>query len=226
MRGDSDTVRSDEATAGRTLVCFAVREEAKHFHPGPSQHCLVHITGMGQNNARAAIAKALTSCSPQLVLTCGYAGGLNPKLQRGDIVFDAESHGNLAKRLIDLGAHAGTFHCAGQIAVSAAAKARLRQESQADAVEMESGVIRTLCRQRGIPAATIRVISDDAATDLPLDFNRLLKPDGNISFARLALAIARSPGAIRRLMRFQRELDGCSRRLASVLAGLLGKVVT
>jgi adenosylhomocysteine nucleosidase len=181
---------------------------------------------MGQNNARTAITEALTSFSPELVLTCGYAGGLNPRLQRGDVVFDAGSHGRLARRLIDLGAQAGTFHCTSQIAVSAAAKEQLRRESQADAVEMESGVIRTLCRQRGIPAATIRVISDDAATDLPLDFNRLLKTDGNISYARLAIAIARSPGAIRKLMQFQRELDMCSRRLASALEGLLGKAIS
>lgn len=214
--------RPVEVSAGGTLVCFAVRAEASHFHPVPAERCRIVISGMGRRNAAAAIAEALASYSPRLVLTCGFAGGLNPALQRGDVLFDAG--GDLARHLVELGAHAGTFQCADQIAIRAADKQQLRRGFQADAVEMESGIIRALCRERGIAAATVRVISDDAATDLPLDFNRLSKPDGNISYARLAAALVRSPGAIPRLMQFQRDLDLCSRRLASVLEGLLGRI--
>jgi adenosylhomocysteine nucleosidase len=176
---------------------------------------------MGPQNARRALTAALDSLAPRCVLTCGYAGGLNPDLQRGDLIYDAAPDGNLARQLSQLGARPGTFHCADHIAVTAAQKQALREQTRADAVEMESEVIRALCRQRSVAAATIRVISDDARSDLPLDFNQLSKADGNISYGKLALAMARSPQVIPRLMRFQRELDACSRKLAGLLQDLL-----
>ena len=116
------------------------------------------------------------------------------------------------------------FHCANRIAVTATEKQALRQQTQADAVEMESGVIRALCRERGIAAATLRVISDDALSDLPLDFNALAKPDGNISYAKLAATLVRSPRLVGRLIRFQKELSECSRQLAVTLGGVLAAV--
>lgn len=211
----------EQNRARGVLICFAVREEAKYFLPDADAQSKVIITGIGQANARRSLLGALESFTPRLVLTCGYAGGLNPQLQQGDVVFEAEPDSDLDRQLIKLGAQAGTFHCLDRIAVTAAEKRQLREETHADAVEMESGVIRTLCRESGIPAATIRVISDDATSDLPLDFNHLSKPDGNISYAKLAAAVAKSPGAIPTLLRFQRELDAGSRKLAGVLNALL-----
>jgi adenosylhomocysteine nucleosidase len=204
---------------GGVLVCFAVRDEAKHFHAPASTTTLV--TGIGARNAAASLKSALERSLPRLVLTCGYAGGLDPQLPRGDVIFDASDASELAARLKQLGARPANFHCSGRIAVTMAEKQSLREQTRADAVEMESGIIRGMCRERGIAAATIRVISDDARTDLPLDFNRLAKPDGNISYARLALTLLRSPGHIPRLRAFQQELDVCSRRLGAVLEGLL-----
>jgi adenosylhomocysteine nucleosidase len=203
------------------LVCFAVREEAEHLLCGASPQPKVIITGIGGENARRSLLEALESFTPRLVLTCGYAGGLNPQLRCGDILFDAEADSDLTRRLINLGARPGTFYCANRIAVFAAEKCALRTETQADAIEMESGVIRLLCRERGIAAATIRVISDDAVSDLPLDFNQLSRPDGSISYRKLAAAVARAPGAILRLMRFRRELGACSTKLAATLNDLL-----
>ena len=102
-----------------------------------------------------------------------------------------------------------------------AEKAALLKLTSADAVEMESGVIRTLCQQRDIPSATIRVISDDAGQDLPMDFNRVAGADGNMNYFKLAAALARSPSLVPKLRRFQRELDACSRQLGGSLRALL-----
>jgi adenosylhomocysteine nucleosidase len=207
-----------------TLVCFAVKEEAKYFVPSmlPGGADTL-ITGMGQKNTADSIRKALAKNRPGLVVTAGFAGGLNPKLSFGTVVFEADSETGLANRLQASGAVPVRFHCAERVAVTAAEKAGLWQSTKADAVEMESSVIRTICREQGIPSATVRVISDAANEDLPLDFNALMTADDRINYARLAWTVALSPWKIRSLIRFQNRTMTAARKLAGTLHQSLGR---
>jgi hypothetical protein len=97
----------------------------------------------------------------------------------------------------------------------------LRAETGADAVEMESAAIHAVCAERGIPCATVRVISDTADEDLPLDFNALAKADQSIDFGKLFLAVAKSPGKIGALLALQKK----TKFAAAQLAGVLGKII-
>lgn len=216
---------SDTRNDSHILICFAVPNEAKHFRPSQTHNQKVIVTGIGSNNARSAINKALSTCKPKLVLTCGYAGGLNPQLKQGEILYDTDVTSRLVAVLNQLGAKPAIFHCSNRIAVTVEEKRTLREQTNADAVEMESGVIRSICSEQSIPAATIRVISDDAAMNLPMDFNCVSKDNGNISYTKLAGTLLRHPGSIPKLMQFQRELEDCSRRLATLLMQLLDETV-
>lgn len=215
-------VRSATSEVGLTLVCFALKEEAQPFRRFVAKRTgvTVLITGIGQHNARVAASKALALQSPQRVLTCGYAGGLNPALAIGDVIFET-SDPMLQEKLAGTGAKRARFHCASGIAVTAQEKAELRRATGADAVEMESEVIHALCRARGIPCATVRVISDTASEDLPLDFNQLAKPDLSLDYRKLAWAIAKSPGKIPALLRLQKNSRLAATQLAAVLAQVL-----
>ncbi len=220
MRGISDDQKRSNLAV---LVCFAVKEEAKFFAAPTSGdgRLAITITGMGRANAEAGLRKAIAEARPGMVITAGFAGGLNPELTTGQVVFQAEPETGLIERLSRAGGIAGRFHCAERVAVSAAEKAALWESTGADAVEMESGVIRALCREQQIPSATVRVISDAANEDLPLDFNALMTPDQRIDYGRLAWKVATSPRKIPVLMRFQKRTAAAAKTLAEVLRGAL-----
>jgi adenosylhomocysteine nucleosidase len=201
------------------LVTFAVREEARPFQKLASRRAglSVVVTGMGARNAERSLRSALAQGPPEIVLTCGFAGSLNSELPVGSLVFSADEGFPLTHALIDHGARSAEIHCAEKVAVTAAEKRALREKTGADAVEMESGVIRRICRAHKIPSATVRVISDAVDENLPLDFNRLLDGEQNLSYARLLCALLMSPGSIPGLIRLQRRTRAAADQLARIL---------
>lgn len=209
-----------------TLICFALKEEAAPFRKLAARHpgIITLTVGIGRANAEKSIRSFLAGGGklPELVFTCGFAGGLNPDLKLGEIVFELSTFNpQLSTRLSAAGAKPATFFCADRIATTVAEKKRLRHKTLADAVEMESAVIHAVCAEKNIPCATVRVISDTAHEDLPLDFNALAKPDKSIDFGKLFLAIAKSPGKIAQLLELRKKTTFAAGRLAEVL----GKII-
>jgi nucleoside phosphorylase len=205
------------------LACFAVKQEAAAFRKlvADSPNVKVLITGIGMKNAERAFRKAVEISTPALVLTCGFAGALDPKLKVGDVIF-LTLDSKLDKALVKLGATPASFLCAPRLAATAAEKEKLWRTTSMCAVEMESLAIHNVCRERGIVSrATVRVISDAADEDLPLDFNQLMTAEQKISIPKLAGAVLKSPGKIPELRRFQKQVEQAAERLAGVLAELL-----
>jgi adenosylhomocysteine nucleosidase len=209
-----------KADVRKVLVCFAVKEEARAFQKlgGASRNVQVILVGIGKRNAERAIRAALAKERPDLVLTCGFAGGLRPELTMGTVVFSADPETGLEPALLAAGAKLARFHCADGVAATAEQKQALREATGADAVEMESQVICAVCHEQSIPCATVRVILDAAKKDLPLDFNQLMTPNQKMSYSKLALALAKSPGKLGALLRLQKEAGAAAGNLAEVLA--------
>jgi uridine phosphorylase len=250
------------------LVCFALKEEAAPFRKiaADKSGISILITGIGRKNAEKSVREFLANHSggasvpasrlqdtstgqarlvgslapPELVLTCGFAGGLNPDLKLGEVVFEtanaplapslsppsgervsARTDEGLFSKLSAAGAKPARFFCADRIATTVAEKKSLRAETGADAVEMESAAIHAVCRERGIPCATVRVILDTAGEDLPLDFNALAKPDMNLDYGKLAWAIAKSPGKIGALLKLQKQTRFAAEQLADILGNII-----
>jgi adenosylhomocysteine nucleosidase len=223
-----------------TLICFALKEEAAPFRKiaAGKTGITILLTGISRQNAEKSLREFMdsrrsrgdetqikekletpyvVSYEPDLVLTCGFAGGLNPDLKLGDIIFETSDE-TLRAKLLGAGAKPLKIFCADRIATTVAEKKKLRAETGADAVEMESAAIHTICRECRIPCATIRAISDTASEDLPLDFNALSKPDKNLDYRKLLLAIAKSPGKIPALMQLQKKTKFAAEQLADILA--------
>jgi adenosylhomocysteine nucleosidase len=210
----------------RILICFALKEEAAPFRKmaiGKAQtDTSILLTGIGRQNAEKSLREFLSKNSPELVFTCGFAGGLNPDLKLGEVVFEIGNRkSEIGNQLIAAGAKSSKIFCADRIATTIVEKKKLRDETGADAVEMESAAIQEICAERGIPCATVRVISDTAGEDLPLDFNALAKPDKNLDFGKLFFAVAKSPGKIPALMKLQKQTNFAAQKLANVLEKII-----
>ena len=209
------------------LLCFALKEEA-----APMRTIAAHkpgvtllIVGIGRRNAETRVREFLATNSPQTVFTCGFAGGLNPGLKLGEVVFETGSQSEPAladrERLEDAGAKPAKFFCADRIATTVAEKKRLRDETGADAVEMESAAIHAVCRERGIACVTVRVILDQADENLPLDFNALARTDQSLDFGKLMLALAKSPRKISALLVLQKKTSFAAKQMAEVLTRVI-----
>jgi adenosylhomocysteine nucleosidase len=217
------TIEGDKtAAAGGVLVCFAMKEEKAAFQKIAERNAEVSIlvTGIGQMNAERSVRHFLAGKTPARVLSCGFAGALVSDLAIGAVVFETDD-ARLREQLKAAGGRAVKFYCADRIATTSREKQELRRNTNADAVEMESGAISSVCREHHLPCATVRVISDAADEDLPLDFNVLSKPDRSMDYGRLAWAVAKSPGKISALRRLQKQTRLAAERLAAVLAKVI-----
>ena len=205
--------------ASFTVACFAINEEAVPFkrmvRANPSVH--VVVTGIGKRNAERAICAILDQQGATQVWTCGFAGGLNPALEAGTVVFEEDSVSAAGAALEKLGARRARFFCSNRMIITPAEKLALRRETGADAVEMESSYIQKICRQRNIPCLTVRVISDAAHEELPIDFNQIMTPDDSISYKRLGLVLFKSPAKVPHILALRKRTKMTAASLAQAL---------
>lgn len=109
-----------------------------------------------------------------------------------------------------------------QIVTRSAEKQRLGKQYDALAADMESFMVLAVCAERNLPAAVLRVISDDANCDLP-DFNRAATAEGRLQPASLAWAMLSQPGASWQFLRQLRPaLKSLQRHLQAVLGASVG----
>jgi adenosylhomocysteine nucleosidase len=201
------------------LVCFAVKEEGKPFveRARDWKHVRTLITGMGRKNAELSARRELSKLKPAAVFTSGFAGGLRADLKTGEVLFAVDENKELERLLISSGATPAKFYCAPKVAVTSEGKRTLAQNTRADAVEMESEVIRAVCTEQRIPSATVRVVLDTADEDLPLDFNALMTAEHQMRYGKLATTLLMKPGKVKVLIQFQKRCRLAAEKLADVL---------
>lgn len=213
----------------KVAVCFALAEEAGPFEKVCGDKVHVFLTGIGRENAEKAVRGFLAAHTPSLLITCGFAGGLAPELGIGDVIFEippSGSAGNAAyaavrSKLAATGTREAKIFCADRIATTVADKKKLRDETGADAAEMESGAVQAVCGGQGIPCVTVRVISDTAEQDLPLDFNNFLREDKSMDMSKLMMAVAKAPWKMGALMELQKNTKLAAQQLADVLVRII-----
>jgi adenosylhomocysteine nucleosidase len=154
-------------------------------------------------------------------VSIGFCGGLDPGLNVGEIFVASEVLG-VGPALPPPGAvkahKTGRLVSTDRVAVTPREKTELRRIG-ADAVEMEAAAVATNAKSNGIPFYCVRVITDTAGEQLPLDFNRMRDADGRFSRAKIIAAACRKPGTVfPELMRMNQRTRSASMVLGDFIA--------
>ena len=148
------------------------------------------------------------------MVSVGFCGALDPALRIGDIVVSGEVPEELGASFVR-----GDVLSVDRVAITAAEKGELRASTRAAVVEMESAAVARKAREWQMPFGCVRVVSDVATENLPLDFNRYRDADGGFSRTRIALAAVGHPfSVLPGLMRLDRNCRLAAERLGEFLA--------
>jgi hypothetical protein len=195
------------------LIATGLRREAR-IMAGPG---LTIVAGGGDGERlEAALEHALAIKTPDLILSSGLAGALDPTLMVGDVVMDSEPR--LLAVLAEALPHARSGSILGRDApiASASQKSALHAATGAMAVDMESHIAARVAARHRIPFAAIRVISDSAGQTLPPAALVGMRPDGGIAIGAVLRALALNPGQLPALLRTARDAERGLSALARV----------
>ena len=173
------------------------------------------VAGAGAEAAQRATRLLIDGHRPRLILSAGFAGGLDPTLVRGTavsprqaltrtggppIVCIATGQGSLPAAPIGPSAGIPSSDLAivsvDHVVATAAAKRELAVASGASLVDMETYAVATVAQAAGLACVSIRVISDDSSQELPREIAALVQPQSGMRRLGAALgAIGRRPRA-------------------------------
>jgi len=190
-------------------------------------------TGIGPE-AAARVAKTIMDAQAmESIISAGFACALVPA-QVGDLMVGTQSvcarstgcweiqgdviacDDGLSEQMRTLAREAGLPVRAGRfvsvetVVGRAGEKRRLSLTADAVALDMESQALGVAARQRGVPFAIVRTVSDLLDEDLPLDFNQFLKPLGWPKGLGQVLA---HPGSLTGLNRLRKQSRLAAERL-------------
>jgi hypothetical protein len=117
-------------------------------------------------------------------------------------------------------APAGVLLTVGEVVESATQKARLWMESGALAVDMESSLIMAWAHERGVPAAVVRAVSDDAERGIPAALAAAVSEDGRVRPLRAVSAALTRPTALADLLELRAGTEAALKSVAGALATL------
>jgi adenosylhomocysteine nucleosidase len=185
------------------------------------------LTGVGGKSAWLETTRIVWDGDVDICVSSGLAGALRREYQLGDILAAKEvqaiswnrvvaSDAKLIQLAQEHGARAvGSFYSADRVIGSASEKRELGRV--ADAVEMESGEVLHEASAFGAKVIAIRGISDAVDEDLPLDFNRVMTPAGEVSIPRVLGEVVRHPMSAPALVRFGKQSRMAAEKLGAFL---------
>lgn len=186
-------------------------------------------TGIGKEKTRRALdwlhqPSPTDSLRPDLVVSAGFGGALDPALRVGEVVQAGQvvdEQGNAWTTQVAFSEQpALRFLTSTRMIASAAEKARLLMEHAAPVVDMESAEAARFCAELDLPLVCLRGISDDAVTELSPWLIPLLS-GGRVAAGRLIWTVCRRPYLVPQLWRLGNNTRQAGAALALALRRFL-----
>jgi adenosylhomocysteine nucleosidase len=190
----------------------------------------VTAVGIGAGALDSRWAALAARWPPELAVSAGVCGGLDPHLAPGTLVVpervlapDGEvlmvspALRRLVLDRVEAAIPVGSLVTSRAVLATPAAKAGLRAQTGAGAVDMESAAILRRAAAAGIASLVVRAVSDAADEAVPAALGRLVAPDGRVRVAQAVAAVVTSPAVLRDALRLRRSTQ---RALGAVGAAL------
>lgn len=243
VSGKSEDRGARPIEEGWISILFALPEEAQPF----SKKCAVlpvskrvasYCSGVGAGKAAISADQIAEVAAPgDILLICGFAGGLSAGMQPGSLIiansvtdavsgehFQADSELFQAAESVslpDLSAQKGTLITGNRVLITAGEKRQFAEQNGGIAVDMETAGAARVAQQYGVPWLAIRAITDGPDDTMPLDFNALADADGNVHRGRIVLVTLTHPWKIPALIRLGKRSALAANNLALFLEALL-----
>lgn len=187
-------------------------------------------SGAGIAKAERATRALLAVHSPPWILSCGFAGALQPQLKVGDIVAAKDlvnEHGQELK--IDLGMetdparhlYVGRLTTVSKIVRTVAEKHALAERTGGLAVDMETYAVAKVCQELHKKFLAFRVISDDLSADLPPEVMSIFGDTGAVRFGAVIGSLWKRPSSVTDLFRLREQATKAAGHLADFLDGVV-----
>lgn len=203
----------------------------------------VLLTGMGTQAAGRTMDLMMRMADEgkqfDVCVSSGLAGSLHPSLVPGDVIaprvvraefrhasMDSEAM-SVDEQLHKLSVQHGA-KCTDCLLTTNHVLLTARQKedcsSKAQSVDMESfEIVKEACAW-GARSVVLRAVSDGFNEDLPINFNRTISKDAQISVGAVVLQLARNPLALPALLRFAKQSRCAAEKLARFLDSYLSKI--
>lgn len=186
---------------------------------------VIGIVGIGSAHASRRTQTFLENVEISSLVLAGFAGGLSPQLERGQ-VFVAHGYSpdeliNYLKLLPDF--VVARLYTAEKVVGTPAEKAAMMQETGCQAVDMEVSGVAEVARDAGIDFICIRAVSDTAEEEIPVKIldNGYNPETGLIDKGRMARYMLTHPFAVGKLKKFLQPLPEVRKRLTNFLVHAL-----
>jgi adenosylhomocysteine nucleosidase len=179
-------------------------------------------TGVGEKVCRQRVGKFLQDQQFDFLISAGFAGALNDKLQIGDLLlaknFSTIELIRMRSLLSSLPIHIADLWTAPALIDSSEERTKIAHTSGAVAVDMETEYVARACAEHGIPLLSFRVISDTPREPFPVPTKVLFDIERQRThLLKLAMFFLAHPNRVPRLIKFARRIVRARKTLASAL---------
>ncbi len=234
--------------ARRLEGCRSYRRESLRYTVGflAAKPIAICRTGIGRQNAVRKSRALLGHVRPRAILVTGFAGGLAPGWTAGDCLVASritdvparetenlvaaelpswDAPEDLVERALSLphehNVRAGHLVSVERVLRTAGQKAAVGTALEAQAVDMESSGVLSVSAPEGIPTLCVRVILDDQDFELPLDFGKIMTPEGELDRLKTLIAVGSRPHKWSRLANLRKRAIAATEVLEAAVPRIL-----